>query len=70
MVNKWDKVLQKPGINKDTIQKEYMSYLKLKFDFLSYVTPVFTSAINGKRVDEILEVAAKIKDERLKRVKT
>ncbi|EKD66502.1 MAG: hypothetical protein ACD_49C00038G0036 [uncultured bacterium (gcode 4)] len=70
VVNKWDKVLQKPGINKDTIQKEYMSYLKLKFDFLSYVTPVFTSAINGKRVDEILEVAAKIKDERLKRVKT
>jgi predicted GTPase len=70
VVNKWDKVLGKPGINKDTIQKEYMSYLKLKFDFLSYVTPVFTSAINGKRVDEILDVAAKIKDERLKRVKT
>ena len=70
VVNKWDKVLLKPGINKDTIQAEYMNYLKKKFDFLSYVTPIFTSATNGKRVDEILEVAAKIKDERLKRVKT
>lgn len=70
VINKRDKVLAKPWINKEKIMDEFMYYLKQKFDFLSYVTPIFTSAMTGKRLDEILESAIKIKDERLKRVKT
>lgn len=70
VVNKWDKVLAKPGVDKEKIMDEYMYYLKQKFDFLSYVTPIFTSATTGKRLDEILNTAIKIKEERLKRVKT
>jgi GTP-binding protein len=49
---------------------QYFGYIKEKFDFLSYVTPLFTSAIDGKRVEEILKTAKQIKDERMKRVKT
>ena len=70
VVNKWDKVLAKPGIDKETIKNSYMSYMKKKFDFLPFASPVFTSAIDWKRVDEILETAANIKAERMKRVKT
>lgn len=70
VVNKWDKVLAKPGVDKEKIMDEYMYYLKQKFDFLSYVTPIFTSATTGKRLDEILNTAIKIKEERQKRVKT
>ena len=47
-----------------------MRYLSKKFDFLSYVPVVFTSAIDGKRIDKILEHAIAIRKERNKRVKT
>ncbi len=70
VVNKWDKVLAKPDVGKDTILERYMVYLSKKFDFLSYVPVVFTSAIDGKRIDLILDHAQKIKLERVKRVKT
>ncbi|MEA3386887.1 MAG: hypothetical protein U9Q66_00355 [Patescibacteria group bacterium] len=48
----------------------YIDYLKSKIEFLPWVPIVFSSAIEGKRVDEILENAVEIKLERLKRVKT
>ncbi len=70
VVNKWDKVLAKKWIDKEKIMDEYMYYLKQKFDFLPFVTPVFTSAVTWKRLDEILETAMNIKSERMKRVKT
>lgn len=70
VMNKWDKVLAKPWIDKDKIMDEYMYYLKQKFDFLPYVTPVFTSAVTGKRLDEVLDCAVNIWQERQKRVKT
>ncbi len=70
VVNKWDKVLAKPWIDKERIRDEYMNYMKKKFDFLPFASPIFTSAVSGKRVDEILEMAAKVKEERMKRVKT
>jgi len=47
-----------------------MDYLKNKIEFLPWVSVVFTSATERKRVDEILENAEKIKKERFKRVKT
>ncbi len=70
VLNKWDLILAKKWIDKDKIMDEYMYYMKQKFDFLSYVSPIFTSAVTWKRLDEILESAIKIKEERQKRVKT
>jgi len=70
VMNKWDKVLAKPGIDKDTIMNRFFTYLKEKFDFLSFVTPLFTSAVDGKRVEEVLKTALAVKLERAKRVKT
>ena len=70
VVNKWDKVMNKPGVNKETILERYMHYLSKKFDFLSYAPVVFTTAIENKRIDLVLEHAIKIRWERNKRVKT
>lgn len=53
-----------------TIMNRYIEYINQEFDFISYVTPIFTSAVDGKRVDAILDTAFKIRDERNKRVKT
>jgi GTP-binding protein len=47
-----------------------MTYLSKKFDFLSYVPVIFTSAIDGKRIDRVFENALLIRNERNKRVKT
>jgi len=52
------------------IMNRYLEYIRQQFDFLAYVTPVFTSAIDGKRIDSIIQVALSIRDERKKRVKT
>jgi GTPase len=70
VMNKWDKVLAKPGVNTSTILDRYMVYLSKKFDFLSYAPVVFSSAIEGRRIDLVLEHAQKIFAERSKRVKT
>ena len=70
VLNKWDKVLEKPGMNTATILERYMHYLSKKFDFLSYAPVVFTQAIDGKPIDLVLEHAIAIFAERQKRVKT
>lgn len=70
VVNKWDKVLAKPGINKDTIMNKYIDYLRQKIEFMSWVSVIFVSATEWKRVDEILKRAIEIKEERQKRIKT
>jgi len=70
VVNKWDKVLEKPGVDKDTVMTRYLAYLQKKIDFLPWVSVIFTSAVNNKRTSEILERAIEIKKERYKRVKT
>ena len=70
VVNKWDKVLAKPDIDTTTILDRYMVYLSKKFDFLSYAPVVFTSAIENRRIDLVLEHALQIRKEREKRVKT
>jgi GTP-binding protein len=70
VVNKWDKVLAKPGVDTNTILDRYMVYLSKKFDFLSYAPVVFTSAIENRRIDLVLEHALQIRHEREKRVKT
>jgi predicted GTPase len=35
----------------------YLDYLKQKFDFLPWVSVIFTSALKEKRLEEILEAA-------------
>ncbi len=57
-------------MNPQTIEEDYLSYLRRKFEFISYVTPIFTSAIDGKRIDAILDLSLMIHSERKKRVKT
>ncbi len=70
VVNKWDKVLEKPGVDKEKMMNRYIEYLKSKVEFLPWVSVVFTSAVKNQRVEEILEDAKNIKIERFKRVKT
>lgn len=70
VINKWDKVMSKPGVNTSTILDRYMHYLSKKFDFLSYAPVVFTTAIENKRIDLVLEHALHIRKERMKRIKT
>jgi predicted GTPase len=70
VVNKWDKVLAKPGVDKDSMMNRYIAYLQEKIEFIPWVTVVFSSALNKKRVNDILDIAKNIKQERFKRVKT
>ncbi len=68
--NKWDKVLARPESNGNEVAERYKKYIATRLDFCDYAEALFTSAVNGKRVDEILEIALAIKKERRKRVKT
>jgi predicted GTPase len=52
------------------MMNRYIDYLKSKIEFLPWVSVVFASATEKKRVDEILKNASEIRQERLKRVKT
>lgn len=70
VLNKWDKVLAKPGVDKDSMMEKYLAYLKKKMDFLPWVSVIFTTATEKKRTNEILESAIWITEERKKRVKT
>lgn len=70
IVNKWDKVLDKPGTDRETMMARYIDYLQEKIEFVPWVPVIFTSATDKKRVDEILERAVEIHAERFKRVKT
>ncbi len=70
VVNKWDKVLDKPGVDKAHMMERYIAYLKEKIEFLPWVSVIFTSATEKKRLTNILDEAIKIDSERKKRVKT
>jgi GTP-binding protein len=70
VINKWDKVLARPNTDKDKIMEQYLKYLQRELAFIAYVTPVFTVATDGKRVDNILDHALAIYNERHKRVTT
>jgi len=47
-VNKWDKVLNKPWVNKETMMLRYIDYLKEKIEFVPWVSVIFTSATDKK----------------------
>lgn len=55
---------------KTHMMERYISYLQEKIEFLPWVSVIFTSATDNKRVDEILKRAIEIHGERFKRVKT
>jgi GTPase len=48
----------------------YLNYLKSEIDFLPWVSTIFTSVTEKKRLSEILEASIEINKERQKRVKT
>lgn len=51
VMNKWDKVTEKDG---STINK-YLDKLKIDLSFMDYFIPVFTSAVTGKRLFDVIE---------------
>ena len=50
--------------------QRYIKYLQEKIEFIPWVSIIFTSAVDKKRVNEVLNRAIEIKAERFKRVKT
>lgn len=70
VINKWDKVLARPNTDKDKIMEHYLKYLQRELAFIAYVSPVFTVATDGKRINNILDQALSIYNERHKRVTT
>jgi len=70
VINKWDKVLKKAWENKDSMMNKYIVYLQEKIEFIPWVSVIFTSVKDNKRLDEILKRSIEIKQERFKRVKT
>ena len=56
--------------DKAYMMDRYIAYLQEKIEFLPWVSVIFTSATDKKRVWEILERAVEIHAERQKRVKT
>ncbi len=68
--NKWDKVLARPDSDAVEVGERYQRYIANRLDFCDYAEALFTSAIDGKKIDDILDIALAIKKERRKRVKT
>jgi GTP-binding protein len=65
IINKWDL------IEKDThTMVEFTNYVRYELNFMDYVPILFTSAISGKRVDQILPLALQVQEERLVRLPT
>ena len=66
VMNKWDKVLNKDG---NTINK-YVNNLKTKLSFMDYFVSVFTSAVSGKRLFEVLSEVNKVYENSSRRITT
>lgn len=64
-INKWD-TLEKTNNS----VKEYTEKVKAELPFLSYAPVITISALNGKRVNEILELSEKIINEYTKKIST
>jgi GTP-binding protein len=65
VVNKWDLVTKSA-----TTTDDYARHIRDRLDFMPYVPVLFTSVLTGYHVPRILEEAARIWDERQKRVGT
>ena len=64
-VNKWDLVTKGPHTT-----DEYSKLVRTELNFMDYVPFLFISAKTGQRVDRLIDLALKIKAERMRRVPT
>jgi GTP-binding protein len=65
VINKWDL------IEKDThTMVEFTNYVRYELNFMDYVPILFTSALTGKRVDQILDLALEVQEARMVRLPT
>ena len=65
VINKWDL------IEKDShTMAEFTNYVRYELNFMDYVPILFTSALTGKRVDQILDLALEVQKERMVRLPT
>jgi GTP-binding protein len=65
VVNKWD-LIKKDSHTLD----EYTRWVRTALQFMDYVPVLFISAKTGKRVDQVLDTALKVREERLVRIPT
>lgn len=65
VVNKWD-LIDKT----DKTMNEYIAAAREAFDFVPYAPILFTSALTGQRVDQILDTALAVISERTRRIST
>ncbi|MFC1959234.1 ribosome biogenesis GTPase Der [Chloroflexota bacterium] len=65
IINKWD------AIDKDTYTiNEYSEKIRHELNFMPYVPLIFTSALTGQRVHQVIPTAARIQEERFIRIPT
>ena len=65
VVNKWDL------IEKDTYTMDaYVQKIRHELKFLDYVPVIFTSALTGQRVQNILSLAIEVQEHRMRRIST
>jgi len=65
IINKWD------AVDKDAhTMKEYETKVRQELNFMSYVPLLFVSALTGQRIHQVLETAALVYEERLRRIPT
>ena len=65
LVNKWD------ALEKDTNTMEaYTNIVRRELNFMDYVPLLFISALTGQRVDQVLPLALRVQEERLRRLTT
>ncbi len=65
LVNKWD------AVEKNTYtMDEYTQKIRADLNFMDYVPLLFISALTGQRVDQVLQLALRVQEERLARLAT
>lgn len=65
VVNKWD------AIEKDNhTMKQFTDIVRNELNFMSYIPILFISAKTGQRVDQVLPMALRVQEERLRRITT
>lgn len=71
-IQKVEEEVQKEGqTGKDSFSTTHvLNKLKVQLDFTPWAPVVFTSAVDGKNINKILELATEIQKERTKRVRT
>ena len=74
VVNKWDTI--QPGLQPredgtltDT-EEDFKRRLRYELNFMDYVPVIFASAKTGLRVDEVMGMALRVQEERLRRIPT